>query len=352
MLKSVHRTVAPIAAAALFALSSPAMALSAEAEVAFDAEIAHARSNMMANSARALDHARTAAKVAVGESAKAKKARLTAQWLEVEALMRLNRAADAFGIVESAIEETARNFSGSKLHADLVKSKASLNARKGAFAEALPGFLEAQRLYAELGEDRSRAMVLQNIGSVYSAARDFERALDHYERAEAVFPGDPALSLAAYNNMGNALKGLGRYEEAAISFAKALDAARAKPSPLLEARILTNIASAQVLDGNVTQGEQTARKAMAIAIEHAPDWTRFIDGVLAQAEFSRGRLDEAKARIAAAFEGEDLAGTGAHFREFHETAIQIYASAGDNDEAARHRKALERLDAQVARLDG
>lgn len=350
MLKVAHRTVAPIVAAALFALCTPAMAMNAEAEATFEAEIGQAKSNMMGHSARALDHARNAAKVAAGETPKAKKAKLTAQWLEAEALMRLNRAGEASPIIDKAVTETAYSFGGSKLHADLLRSQGSLNARDGKFTVALASFEKAQEVYAELGEDRSRAMALQNIGSVYSAARDFERALTYYEQASEVFQNDPALSLAAHNNMGNALKGLGRFDEAAIQFEKALEAAKSKKSLLLEARILTNVASAQALGGKTAEAEKTAAMAMAIAKEHAPGWGRFVDGVLAQVELSRGDLEKAKSHIGRAFAGEDMAKTAAQFREFHQTGAEIFSQLGDKANADVHRAALDRLNAQVAKL--
>ena len=350
MLKVTHRTVAPFAAGALLALCTPAIAMTAESEAAFEAEISHAKSKMMGHSARALEHARRAAKAAAGETARAKKAKLTARWLEAEALMRLNRAGEASQIIDKAVAETAESFSGSKLHADLLRSQGSLNARRGKFGAALFSFEEAKNAYAALGEDRSRAMALQNIGSVYSAARDFEQALNFFRQANDIFPSDPALSLAAHNNMGNALKGLGRYEEAASHFGKAIEAAKARKSPSLEARILTNIASVQALGGSTTEAEKTAATAIGLAKEHAPGWARFVEGVFAQIALSRGDLDEAKSHIERAFTGEDPAKTGAHFREFHEAAVEIFTLSDEPANADLHRGALDRLDAKVAKL--
>lgn len=351
MLKSPTFKIAPIAAAAVLALGSPAMALSGAAEAEFEAEIGEARAKMMGHSAAALEHARNANKIARGESKKARQARLTARWLEAEALMRLNRSGEASPIIERALDETAGNFNGSKLHADLLRSHGSLQARQGAFAKALPAFEEAQKLYKALGEDRSRSIVLLSVGSVYSGARDFDRALSHFQEAKAAFPDDPALSLSAHNNSGNALKGLGRHAEAESEFTLALELAKAKGSPLLEARILTNIASAQVMDSRADEAEKTALEAMALAREHAPNWSRFVDGVLAQVMLTKGNLTAAQAHIEQTFEGENLDATAAHFRDFHETAAQVYMSAGQKDQSERHTQALERLNAQVARIE-
>jgi len=339
-----------MAAAALLATASPALALSSAEAEAFEAEISLAKSNMMGQSATALKHARKARSLVASESVKAKKARLTAKWLEAEALMRMNRAGEAAPILDHAASETAKHFDGSKLHADLLRSQGSLNARKGDFAVALPAFTKAQGLYAELGEARSQAIVLLNIGSLYSGAREFETALGYFRQGHEAFPEDPALGLSAHNNMGNALKGLGRYAEAEAAFAKALTLAKQKPSAMLEARILTNIASVQSLGGNLQGAEETARTAMVLAKEHAPNWARFINGVLAQIEVAKGDANRAKTHLDRAFDGEDLAKTAAHFREFHETAVQVYSTLGEETQLEKHNAALERLNAQVASL--
>ena len=350
MLKSHYKILTSIAAPVTLLIGSPAVALSGAEEAAFEAEIGEARSKMMGQSAAALDHARAASKIARGESSKAQKARLTARWLEAEALMRLNRSGEASPIIESALDETKGSFHGSKLHADLLRSHGSLQARKGAFVDALPAFQEAQELYETLGENRSRAIVLLSIGSLYSGARDFESALSYFKQGQAAFPEDPALSLSAHNNSGNALKGLGRYVEAEAELSLALQTPQAKGSPLLRARILTNIASVQVLDGRNEQAEATAIEAMDIAREHAPDWARFVDGVLAQVELARGNLSNAQMHIERTFEGENLEATAAHFRDFHETAVQIYQHAGHSHQSELHVAALQRLNSQVAQL--
>ncbi len=350
MLKGNHRTVASIAAGAFLLIGTPAMALSSSAEAAFEAEISEAKTKMMAHSSTALEHARKARKLASGESRKAKKAQLTAQWLEAEALMRMNNAEAAAPIIDAAMGEAKLAFAGSKLHADLLRSQANLNARQGAFAEALPFFKKASALYEKLGDARSQAIVLQNIGSLYSKARMFDMALGFYQKAGEAFPADPGLALSAHNNTGNALKGLGRYEEAEEAFAKALEAAKAKKSPLLEARILTNIASAQALAGKTDEAEKTAASAMSLANEHAPNWARFVHGVIAQIELDREELDKAEEHLSKAFEGQDLTKTAAHFREFHEVAKSVFLKRNEAYTAKLHQDALARLDKGVAKL--
>lgn len=352
MLKSSKVTLTSIAAIATLFAGAPAYALAGAEEAAFNSEIGEARSKMLGQSAAALEHARNARKMARGETSEAQKARLTATYLEAEALMRLNRTGEASPIIQRTLEEAAGSFEGSKLHADLLRSHAGLQARGGQFADALPAFKQAQALYRDLGESRSQAIVLLNIGSLYSGARQFEKALNYFEQGQQAFPEDAGLALAAHNNMGNALKGLGRYAEAQSSFERALATEPVKDSHLLTARILTNIAAVQIADGRGGLAKTSAHKAMELAKEHAPQWARFVDGVLAQVELANGDLVKAKAHITRAFEGENLEATAAHFRDFHKTAAELYTRTGDGDQSVLHKAALTRLNAKVAQLQG
>lgn len=350
MLKSKIASLTGIAAAALLASGTPASALTNAESTAFDTQINEARSKMMGQSAAALEHARAAGKIARGGNSKAKHARLTASWLEAEALMRLNRSHEASPILQTTLKEVEKSFKGSVLHADLLRSSGSLNVRLGQFADAMPDFDQARDLYENLGKHRSQAIVLINIGSLYSGARQFDQALSYFEQGQKAFSSDPALALSAHNNIGIALQGLGRFSEAQSAFGRALETPQAKASPLLTARILTNIAATQVADGRPEDAKTTALAAMKLADEHAPDWARFVDGVLAQVELANGDLEKAQTHIESAFADQNLDTTTGNFREFHETAVKIYMRAEKQALCDLHEAALARLNAQVTQL--
>ena len=338
--------------AALLAFAMPGFVPSASAEddKAFEATIAEAKSKMMADSSAALELAREAKSQVQGESNEAVKSRLTAQWLEGEALMRLNRSDEAQAIIDAALKEVVANLPGDKLHADLLRSKASLMAGQGEYGEALSSFLEAHDRYNTLGEARSRAIVLQNIGSLYNDARDYERVLRYYRDANEAFPGDNALSLSAHNNKGNALKELERLEEAEEEFRLALAAAGKMSSPLLEARILTNIASTQHLNGQIAAAEDTAARGLRIAYDQAPEWLPFLYGVRAQIELSRGDFVRAERYIGRTFDGQDLSETAPLFRDFHDTAYKVYSGRGEYKLAADHLAAFHRIEGRARDL--
>ena len=339
-----------IAAPALAFVSVSALGAPPAQQAQFEAAIGEAKALMMADSSAALEKARKAADLVSGEDEDAQTARLTAQWLEGEALMRLNRADEAAETIGSAIKEITLNFNGSKLHADLLRSEASLKVSQGEYGDALSSFLQAHELYEALGEDRSRAIVLQNIGSLYSDARDYERVLRYYKQANEVFPEDKALSLSAHNNTGNALKELERYVAAEAEFREALGTAVRMDSPLLEARILTNIASTQYLAGNLEAADRTIQRGFNIAYESAPEWLPFLFGVRAQIALARGDARMASSYLERTFEGEDLASTASYYRDFHDTAYKAYSAIGNYRMATRHLEAFHRIDGQASEV--
>lgn len=346
---AILATPAFLAFASPLALS-PAFANGDSDNSGFEAAIGEAKSMMMAEPAAALENARKAEGLVQGESEEALKSRLTAQWLKGEALMRLNRADEAAQTIRTAITQITAKFPGSKLHADLLRSEASLKVSQGDYGEALSGFLEAHELYDALGEARSRAIVLQNIGSLYSDARDYERVMRYYKQAKNAFPQDNSLLLSAHNNTGNALKELGRYEEAAAEFEEALEASMKMDSPLLEARILTNIASAQYLAGNLDAADKSIRRANAIASSNAPEWLTFVDGVRGQIALAKGDAGTARMYFGRTFAGEDLTKTSPYFRDFHETAYMAYSESGNYQLAVQHLAAFNRIDSEAGTI--
>ncbi len=349
MLGMIKKSVGVLAVTLAITFAPPAYAnFTSPAE--FNEKIEQAKASMMADSSAALGYAREARELANDNDVSSRTARLTAQWLEAEALMRLNRGDEASELVSRSLQEVSKVAPGGKLHADLTRSKGSLSAMSGQYGTALSSFLDAHELYQGLGEARSEAIVLQNIGSLYSDARDYERVLGYYRQAKAAYPEDLPLSLSAHNNTGNALKELERYDEAEAEFRQAFEVAGKMESPMLEARILTNIASTQYLAGDLDEAESTIRAGLAYSDRGAEQWEPFLYGVRAQIAFARGDARTAERYLSRTFAGQDLDATPPYFRDFHETGAQIYSKLGNHEMANRHLMAFNRIDSQARDL--
>ena len=336
--------VGPLASAS--ARPAPTQPASAQPSSPFETEVAAAKGAMMGNPEEALTHARNAAALSrrnpdatarqIGEA--------TGYWLEGEALVRVNRPEEARPVLERGMAIVARHGANTKLHADLLKARAALSLVTGQVQAALSDLLAAHEMFRALREPRSQAIVLQNLGSIYLEARDFERALRYYEQANETYSDDPALTLAAHNNRGNALKELGRYADAEREFARALEAARAIDSDLLEARILSNLASTLALQGNLDRADSTAQLGLRISHRSAEGWEPFLWGVRSQIALSRGDLQTARRYVERTFAGIDLEESTMPYREFHDIARQVYFRLGDTRAAFRHFTAFKRLD--------
>lgn len=339
-------------AAFLAALLCAAPALAAP-RADYDAAIAATKSVMMEDPGKALVLARQAeaeaAALPAGREADLGVAR--AQWLQGEALSRLDQSDRALPILEKALATVVKVAPADRLHGDLLLSRGWVEETKSAIAPALADFQHAFTLYRNAGEQRGQAKALQNIAGIYQDAGDNERSLRYYAQATEVYHGDPAFTIAAYNNVGETLRLLGRYQAAEGQYAKALSAARKAQSPLLRANILTNMATTRLLAGDTKGAETLANRALALAgTREAADEKPFALGVLAQIAMKRGEVDRAQSLIGRTFGGVDLAESPLPFRDFHKAAADIYAAAGKPDLALAHLRAWKRLDDNVRAL--
>jgi diguanylate cyclase (GGDEF)-like protein len=337
--------LASAAVPALCPAFAAAAAPAAPAEGSFGAQVAAAKAAMMSAPDVALEHAKAASATAQSLSGEqAVVADATGKWLQAEALARLNHLDKAKPVAQAALAAVQKSAPGGKLHADLLKSLAMMDATSGQPQTALPMLHQAYELYQKLGEARSQAIVLQNIGSIYSEARDYPRVLRYYEQANEVFSADPALKLAAHNNRGNAYKEMGEYAKAEREYGLALGIARAMESPLLEVRILTNLASSQHLQGKLQRADATASEGLRRATGPAAEWRPYLWGVRAQVAYARGDAATAAQYLEHTFNGVDLKTSSLPYREFHATARYVYEAIGRDKQALRHLDAYKRLD--------
>ena len=316
----------------------------------FDRSVAAARDAMMGDPKDALVAAEAAVHTAVAlpASKRALEAQATAGWLQAEALIYLNRPQEAEPIVKAALAKVETATPNSKLHGDLLRSQGALLAAQGRTLEALREYQHAFKVFRSAGVERSQAIALQDIGLIYFEAEDYTRALDYFDQSAEVYSDDPVLTLTMHNNRAEVLRKQGKHSEASEEYRAALGNARKLGSSLLVTRILTNLAGSQVDEGKLGAAGASIAEAQRLAAQgDAAGWRPFVDGVAAKLALKRGDIARAEGLIDRAFQGQDLDHTELLFREYHQTAAQIYERAGNEAKALAHFKAFQRLDAEA-----
>ncbi|MEQ8406165.1 MAG: EAL domain-containing protein [Oceanicaulis sp.] len=330
--------------AVLVAMAAPANAAADPAR--YDAAVEEALAAMMRAPDEALAAAERAAQTLSDTAPGPMRAEQLARagWLQAEALTRLGRPGEAAPVADRALERLGPDPDPTKLLADLKVARGRIAVALGDFDIAFISFTDAYDVYLQLGETRSQAIVLQAIGSIYTAAKQFDRALTYFSDAVDRY-SDPSLDLAGLNNRANALRELGRYAEALVAYEEALQAAEALDSPMLEARILNNMAALHVGFEEYAAAERALRDAQArVSAFGAGEWTRFLDGVRAQIALGRGEHGEARTYLERTFDGVALDSSPQNFVEFHEAGVAIYAALGEWRAALDHLAAFKRLD--------
>ena len=318
-------------------LTAPLALAQPAAKAPFDEQIAAAKAAMMANPATALTAAEQARALAGADTVKL----ATADWLKGEALNRLNRAQDAVKILDQALTSVDAAAPNTKLKGDLLMARAAAGTALGDHATALASFQTAHGVFAKLKLARNEAMALQQIGAIYSDARDYPRAIQYYTRAGEAYSGDAPVDLGRLNNIANAQRQSGDFAAAEVGFREALKIAEAMKSPMLRARILSNIASVQIAQGKAKDAEATLASGLTLT---DAAWRPFLLGGQAQAVFARGDVERAARLIEQTFARQDIAKTTTTFREFHAIAYRIYQMRGQQNLALRHLEAFKRLD--------
>jgi signal transduction histidine kinase/ActR/RegA family two-component response regulator len=320
---------------------------------AFDASVEKAKEAMMGDPEEALKIGLNAVAQAekLPASNKADVAKATAGWLHGEALIGVNAPDKAATIIAKAIVIAEKAAPNSKLHGDLLRSRGAISAMKGDVLSALRDYQSAYQAFLVAKVPRSQAIALQDIGQIYWEAADYDRVLEYLNQSAEAFSGDPALTMTTRNDRAEVYRKLGRYDEAAKEYRAALAIARTLKSPMLETRILTNLAGSEADAGRLVSAQAAASQAMQFADHNdAAGWRPFVFGIGAKIAVLRGDTAQAELLFARAFDGVDLAKSDMLFREYHQSASQLYEEIGDKDKALAHLKAFQRLEAEAQSL--
>jgi signal transduction histidine kinase/BarA-like signal transduction histidine kinase len=320
----------------------------------FQAQVDAAKSAMMADPHAALQAALKALDLAKRQTADATQAEhlATAQWLQGEALLRLNRLPEAEPVIEQGLATAAARAPDSKLHGDLTLAEADLLATRGHIQPALERFQAAYRIFGKAHQPRSQAMALQYIGSIYQDAGDYAKVLEYYAQSADLYPADLALLISADNNIANALRSQKKYPDSIAAFERALGVARKMRSAPLQTQVLENLAAAEVQGGRLDSAQRHVNESLRIAQGDPASRQEqpFIWGVAAQIQLARHQPRAAAQLLGHTFQGVDLASSAPAFRDFHETAYHAFAELGETAPALAHLAALKRLDDQTRDL--
>ena len=347
------RAASPCLLSFALLLSATGAAAAPASFEAFDKSIAATKQAMMSNPEHALSSAMAAVALArrLPASPRAQVAIGTAEWLHGEALIGMNRLAEAGPIVDRTLAAVARDAPNTKLHGDLLRSHGAIAAAGGHVLAALRDYQRAHEVFRAAGVARSQAIALQDIGAIYWDAGDYKRTLQYYEQSAEVFSGDATLTLTMHNNRAQVFYKERRYTEAAAAYRAALVEAKKLGSPLLQVRILTNLAGSEADAGHLRSARAAADQAMALARHgEAAGWKPFVYGIAARIALDEGDLPRAQALIARSFAGVDLQHSEMLFRDYHHTAARLFEQLGDAGQALAHLKAFQRLDSEAQAL--
>jgi tetratricopeptide (TPR) repeat protein len=227
--------------------------------------------------------------------------RLFAEWIEsqqlgiaaglrlgdaaVEARMRsqLARAYAEFGDFQAAEDEMSRAISAAEVSRnDMLKASVTefggvCRLRQGDAERALEAFRAARPMFETGGNARGAALQDYYIGWALTSLGEYGAALETLglARAELAAVGDEISVGRVLVRRGEALRGLGRYDEAAVELAAALDAMSRLDIPFEQAEALETLASVVESRGNAdvarAHRQQAYRIYKSLGHPHADD---------------------------------------------------------------------------------
>ena len=325
-------------------------AVSASSPSRFGEEAAAATAAMVTEPQTALKHAQTALSLAKALPPGQSHDAAVAQALELlgEGHTRNREPQQALPALTSALGYVVRAAPGTKLHAEILESLGGASSEMGRNHEALAYLQQSYEIYARLRNRHGRAKNLIEIGSIYSDAKDFDRALTYYDKAIDANDNDPLVALIAENNRGFALKNRGDFAGAEEAYLQARTAADALHSAYLKTNILANLAYVEAVEGRLAKARMHLKQARRLAVMDPESRSElpFLLGGEAKIAAIEGHLDRATTLLDQAFAGVSLDRTTSEFLDFHALAAEIYSKTNAFTKAFEHLKAFKRLDDQ------
>jgi serine/threonine-protein kinase len=215
----------------------------------------------------------------------------------------LSRGASETDLTESALREglvVAARAHEDTLVVAMWGDLMAIVGLKGRTADALAMLPAAETAIARAGDPRrEHGRVLNGLGSIYVMAGRNAEAADAFRRALG-YVDDDNLRVISENNLGTALLGAGRLDEAAVELGHARDLAAevyGADSPWV-ASVLINLGTVQQQEGRLDDARQSLTRARAVcerALGARNATCAKADNNLGYIEQMSGRLDEAAA---------------------------------------------------------
>ena len=194
-------------------------------------------------------------------------------------------------------------------------------------------------------------MALLFIAMIYNDGLDQVSALKYSQQALEIYNADPNLSLSIYNNRGVVLSELKRNDEALEQYEKALAIARSIGGKSLQARILNNIARCYLAVGKLGKADAAVSTGLKLAEDRDVGGMRAkLIASAAQSALQHGERGRALKLITDALKKVDPTKTGLLFKDFHQTAYDVFRAVDDPKSALIHLQALKRIDDDATKL--
>ncbi len=322
-------------------------------DAAFERLIAAAKESMPIDPSRAREQAYAAEKL-VRDNAQIEDrliALATAEWLQAEALLRLNDIQRAKPLIERAQQAVNRSGKVTKLNGGILLTLGGIHNAIPDVAAALADYHGAYRVFRSLHDSRSETVALLCLSMLYVEADDNLTALRYSSQALETYRADPSLLLAIYNNRALALMNLKRFDQAAAQFQQALELAKQNGNLSQQARILRNIARIELETDALEKADQAIAEGLALA-RAADDRSARLQflNVSALVAVKRGQYQHAERLVEEALAGVDPTQTTLDYHEAHKAAYLVYKKLGKNRLALENLEALKRLDDESAKL--
>lgn len=178
--------------------------------------------------------------------------------LKAQALLRKGTAHDYFSKFDSAIFYYQQSLRYSQTNHDSVGiasalfSLAIVAQLQGNNVEAIDQYLEVEKMFKSLGDDRRLSRLYNNLGSIYRKTEQFDAAIQVYENSLAIKKklNDTRGILNTSINLALLYSFAGRYEEAISLYLKNLGEVRKSGDVLNEISILINLGMVYTKESN------------------------------------------------------------------------------------------------------